>query len=306
VNFGLLLVGIALLAFPGLWAARTRGCPPKEWTRVSVWAIGTGAAAVFLGLAMTGLPPLLHTVQLDGLLAVCDPVVHRLMVGGPLVGWTAMLLSLVIACSAAAAVRTTRRAVRRARIEPWLGRHVPGDGYEVVVLPTTELIAFGVPGSVPQVVISEGLVEALEPARLDAVIGHEVAHHRLHHARYLLVAAVVDRALGVLPFVRRSTRALEESLEVWADEFAVEARGATREALHGALVAVSAEQARGSGGGIGLGARAARLTERVRCSPVAARGLTYLPAGVLAGCGALLGVGWAASSQHMLALGGYC
>jgi Zn-dependent protease with chaperone function len=222
------------------------------------------------------------------------------------VGWTAALLTIAILGFAVAAIRTGRRAVRHARIEPWLGRHIRGDGYELVVIPTTELVAFGVPGLVPQVVISEGLMVELEPARLDAVIGHELAHHRLRHRRYMLMAAIVDRTLGLLPFVRRSTDVLKESLEVWADDHAVESRSATREALHAALVAVSAAQGYGAGADRAVQTRAIRLTEVVRCSPIATRGLTYLPAGALASCGALLAVAWTLSSQHMLALGGYC
>jgi hypothetical protein len=255
---------------------------------------------------MTALPPLLHTLHLEGLLAVCDPVVHSLMLGGPLVGWTAVLLTAAIGALALAAFDTSRRAVRRARIEPWLGRHVHADDYELVVLPTSAFVAFGVPGSAPQVVISEGLVGELEPTRLAAVIGHELAHHRLHHRRYVVTTVIVDRTLGLLPFVRRSTEALKESLEVWADDFAVESRGTTREALHDALVVVTGAHARPAGSEVRLRTRATRLTDVVRRSPVTTRGLTYLPAGALACCGALLAVAWALSSHDMLALGGYC
>jgi hypothetical protein len=306
MNFGLILIGLALLAFPGIWASRSRGCPPHEWTRVAGWAIGIGGVCVLVGLTMTALPPVLHTVQLEGLLAVCDPVVHSLMLGGAFVGWTAVVLTLVMSVVAATAIRTSRRLVRRARIEPYLGRHVRGDDYELVVLPTSELLAFGVPGALPQVVVSEGMVMEFDPERLDAVIGHEVAHHRLGHRRYMVAVAVVERTLGLLPFVRRSAEAVRESLEVWADDSAVESHNATREALHAALLAVTASSSPGSDGAAALQTRTTRLTEPFRCSPIATRGLTYLPAGALACSAAVLVAGWMLSSHQMFALGGYC
>ena len=306
MNFGLILVGLALLAFPGIWVSRSRGCPPHEWTRVSGWAIAAGGVCVLTGLTMTALPPVLHTLQLEGVLAICDPVVHSLMLGGPFVGWTAVVLTIATGTMAAMAIRTSRRSVSRAWIEPCLGRHFPGDDYELVILPTPELVAFGVPGPLPQVVVSEGMVQELEPERLDAVSGHEIAHHRLGHRRYLVAVAVVEQALGLLPFVRRSTEAVRESLEVWADDFAVESWNATREALHAALITVTSAHRPNPDVAAALQTRTTRLTEVFRCSPIATRGLTYLPAGALACCAAVLIAGWTLSSQQMLALGGYC
>jgi hypothetical protein len=257
---------------------------------------------------MTAIPPLLHAVNLEGVVAICDPVVHRLMLGGPFVGWSAVALVVVVVCLMASAIRTSSRALGNARVELWLGEHVPRGDYELVVLPTPELLAFGVPGHLPQVVVSEGLVAELEPERLDAVIGHEVAHHRLGHRRYLVMTVVIERALGWMPIIRRSTDALRETLEVWADDVAVESVATSREALHEALVQVttSADAGGGTGRPTGLRNRTERLSDLWRCSPVALRGLTYLPAGALACCAAVLAVGWSLSSQQMLALGGYC
>jgi beta-lactamase regulating signal transducer with metallopeptidase domain len=76
-------------------------------------------------------------------------------------------------------------------------------------------------------------VDALGPDELDAVVRHELSHLRNRHHRDLVVAAVVDAALGWVPGVRASTRALRLSIERSADEEAAEpgARDATRRAL---------------------------------------------------------------------------
>jgi hypothetical protein len=269
--------------------------------------MGIGALCVGIGIVMTAVPPVLHAVNLEGVVAICDPVVHRLMLGGPFVGWSAVALVVVAAFLVAASVKTSHRALGRARIELCLGDHAFRGDYELVILPTRELLAFGVPGHLPQVVISEGLVAELSPDRLDAVIGHEVAHHRLGHRRYLVMTVVIERTLGWIPIVRRSTDVLRETLEVWADDAAVGSAAKCREALHGALVHVSATDADISASrSTALQNRADRLRGLWRCSPVVRRGLTYLPVGALALCAAVLATGWALSSQQMLALGGYC
>jgi hypothetical protein len=256
---------------------------------------------------MTAVPPVLHAVNLGGVVAICDPVVHRLMLGGPFVGWSAVALVAIAGVVVSSSIRTSHRALSRARIELSLGEHVFRGDYELVILPTQELVAFGVPGHLPQVVISEGLVAELSPERLDAVVGHEVAHHRLGHRRYLVMTVVIERILGWIPVVRRSTDVLRETLEVWADDSAVGSMAASRHALHGALVHVGATDADlSSSRSSAVQNRADRLRGLWRCSPVVRRGLTYLPAGALALCAAVLATAWSLSSQQMLALGGYC
>ena len=307
MNFALVVVGLALAAFPGAFASRSHRFPAQEWARVCALALTVGGACVGVGLVMTALPPLLHAVHLEGVVAICDPVVHRLMLGGPFVGWSAVVLIVLAVAVVAAAIRTSHLALGRARIELWLGDHVFRGDYELVILPTPELLAFGVPGDLPQVVVSEGLVADLGPNGLDAVVGHEVAHHRLGHRRYLVLTVLLDRTLGWLPLVRRSTDALRESLEVWADDVAVASIAASREALHDALVHVaSVEDHTWASQSRGVQNRADRLRGLWRCSPVSRRGLAYLPAGALACCAAVLAAGWTLSSQHMLAVGGYC
>ena len=102
----------------------------------------------------------------------------------------------------------TRAAQRRCRIEPWLGRHEGCEGYELVVLPTTSPLALAVDGGTPQIVISEGLIDALSSDEVDAVLRHEAAHLANGHQHYLVAAAAVEHSFALLPFARRSTRAL--------------------------------------------------------------------------------------------------
>jgi Zn-dependent protease with chaperone function len=307
MNFGLLVVGLGLLSFPALAASRSSRLPPAEWARVAVLAIGLGALAIYTGLVMTAVLPVLHVLELEGLSVICDPVVHSLMIGGPLVGWTAAVLTGIVTAVGLHAAFRSRRAVRSATIEPWLGQHSDEGDYELVVVPTDALVAVGVPGLRPQVVISEGLMAELDATRLQAVIAHEVAHLSLRHRRFLVVVTIVERALGVLPFVRRSASAARESLEIWADDAAVRSTDATEQTLHSALVAVSTASDAVLHGERSSGpTRARRLSDPAPCFSAPARGLAYLPVGALMCGAATLLVGWVLSSHHMLALGRYC
>jgi hypothetical protein len=308
MNFGLLLVGAALLAFPAAIGARAGRLPSAEWTRVSVLVLVLGAWCVYLGLVMTAIPPLLHSLDLEGVLGICDPVVHNLMTGGPQVGWAAAGLAAVVTTRAMHALLRARRARRAARVQPWLGEHVPHGDFDLVVLPTSALIAVGVPGPIPQVVISQGLMDELDPTRVDAVVGHELAHLRLGHRPLLVVVTVVERALGLVPLVRRSAHVVRQALETWADDVAIQHAHATEPALHAALVTVATAQ-RQPGDRRAYEAvttRARRLLHPVPCLSATVRGLTYLPAGGLLFGGAALVIAWVVTSQQMVSLSGYC
>jgi Zn-dependent protease with chaperone function len=308
MNFGLLLVGAALMAFPAAVGRRAGRLPSAEWTRVSVFALVLGAWCAYTGLLMTATPPVLHSLDLEGVLSICDPVVHNLMIGGPLVGWAAAGLAAVVTACAIQALQRTRRAPRVARVQPSLGEHISHGDYELVVLPTHALIAVGIPGPVPQVVVSQGLMDQLDPTRVEAVIGHELAHLRLGHRPLLVAVTVVERALGLVPLVRRSAQVVRQALETWADDVAVEHADATEPALHAALVAVASAQR--SPWDLheyeAVATRAHRLLHPSPCLPATVRGLTYLPAGGLLFGAAALAVGWALTSQQMVSVSGYC
>jgi Zn-dependent protease with chaperone function len=308
MNFGLLLVGLALLSFPALVGPRSGRLPPAEWARVATTALALGAVCVYAGLIATTLPPVLHMLQLEGLFGICDPVVHSLMIGGPPVGWAAAVLAALITMSGIQALRRNRRATRVARIEPWLGTHSERAGYDLVVIPTPALVAMGVPGDVPQIIVSEGLVSELDDARLQAVVEHEAAHLRLQHHRYLAVVAIVEKALRMAPFVRRSALAIRQSLEVWADDRAVATARASEQTLHSALLTVATSTFSPSDEySVGhVMTRARRLIHPAPCLSATVRGLTYLPAGGLLCGAAVLAIGWVLSSHQMLSLGGYC
>lgn len=230
----LLVVGLSLILFPGVAARIGRDLQPSEWGRISRTSLWMGLRALQLGLLLAAVPTLFRSLQVGSVADACHRVIGPALPGGSITGWAsaAGFVALTVRCRSA---RTNvQRRQREARVESWLGEHRQMDHGTLVVLPTTEVLAYAAPGLPPQVVVSEGLVAALTPEELDAVVRHEIAHLQHHHDRYLALAAVVDVALGWLPGVRASTGAVHLSMERWADEEAATrpgARGVLRQAL---------------------------------------------------------------------------
>lgn len=83
------------------------------------------------------------------------------------------------------------------------------------ILPTDAVFACTLPGPAGNIVLSEGLVAALDERELRAVLAHERAHARHRHDRYLLLGTLAG---ALLPMVRPLAERLEFSLERWADE----------------------------------------------------------------------------------------
>lgn len=308
MTLAIILLGLLLLGFPGGIASRAWRYPPAEWSRVTALSLALGASTVYIGLVLTALPTLLEGVHLDGIASICGDVLRRLTWGQEPVGWTATILAFSIPALAATALFHARRSARRARIEPWLGEHVDQGEFELVVVPVQALVAVAVPGRQPQVVVSRGLVSELDEPRLNAVIRHEAAHHRLGHRRYLLLASVIDRVFGLVPFVSRSTQALRDSIEQWADAATACGTPAGASNLRSAIFAVARASNNDadapSWGQVSV--RAERLQAEGSNGNSLTRGVAYLPAGALSVTTlALLGF-WSANSHHLLILGGYC
>ncbi|MCX6521310.1 MAG: M56 family metallopeptidase [Actinobacteria bacterium] len=85
--------------------------------------------------------------------------------------------------------------------------------------------AITLPGPGGRIVVSAGLIQALDPHETEVVIAHEQAHAALRHDRYLLLGALVTAFLPPLAWL--SSR-LTFSLERWADETAADRCGDRR------------------------------------------------------------------------------
>lgn len=97
---------------------------------------------------------------------------------------------------------------------------VAQDNTIVVDHPTP--LAYCLPGGTKSVtVLSDGLLQALEPGELDAVLAHERAHLSQHHHLLLLAFAAWRSSLPWLPTSRLALGAVTDLVEMLADDDAL-------------------------------------------------------------------------------------
>lgn len=235
----LVATGIGLLVLPGMLAQRWDHLCPREWTRLNVASLVIGLWAVRVGLLLSAAPTILRAVGVEQAAMACHELFGPVLPGGAPIGWASAISFALIQHRLQRSRRRTREALDLVRVEAWLGDRSTVDGVEIVRLPTSEPLAYAIGGTPPQVVISEGLVDVLSTAELDAVVRHERSHLVHNHQRHLSLATAAEAAVGWFQPVRRSIEALRLGVERWADEDAG-AIPPERSLVRAALVKVTA------------------------------------------------------------------
>lgn len=298
----LLAVGLLLLSLPGLAPQPPRRLPPHEWATMALLATLSGAGAVLVALVLAAVPALTAVLGVPAIADHCRGALAPLATEPTFVSWLAGAAAAVLLVTLVTRVLHSTRAARRARVEPWLGEHHAREDFDLVTVPTSSPLAFGVPGPSPQVVISTGLAQCLGTDELEAVVSHEAAHLRLHHSAVLAVLHGIEASLGMLPFVRRTIGRLRAALEVWADAAALDGATDRRSALRTALVGLTDTRCTVTA----ESDRIARLARRSVPRPLLVRAALYAPVLVLVVAVALTAVGWFTSAHHAVALGDPC
>lgn len=282
----LVIGGLVLVGLPGLLAGRGRGLAPAEWARLCLVALGGGVVLVESGLILLAVPTVLAAAGLPGQGVVCRQLLESFAPMGGVFGWLLVAATVVLPARAGWRLVSLRRHGRAMVVEPWVGEHHRRDDHDLVVMPCAEMVACSVEGPPPQVVVSQGLVDALSPAELAVVVRHESAHLGHHHERLLRVGAAFEGFLGYLPWARSSASVLRTVLERCADEQAAGDTEPARAVLRAALLRVADVQLRPAVAGI---ARPDSLRERLdalRQAPatpgLGRRAVMYLPGTVVA------------------------
>ncbi|MEU8778094.1 M56 family metallopeptidase [Streptomyces sp. NPDC048606] len=95
----------------------------------------------------------------------------------------------------------------------------------VTVLPDDAGYAYAVPGRRGRIVVSTGMLAALDGRERRALFAHERAHLAARHHRFLLVVRLAARAN---PFLRPLCTSVAYTTERWADEDAAAVTGSRR------------------------------------------------------------------------------
>ena len=159
---------------------------------------------------------------------------------------TLLALALVGASSFAIALRTAlrqRSAYRRFLAELEIVGHLGAHGSVLVIAePRPEAFCAGFVR--PRVYISQGALDLLSEAEVEAVLAHEHHHRRVRDPLRLACGRILSQALFFLPAVRALFGRYCDVAELNADGAAVHARADGRAALASALLAFDASGAR--------------------------------------------------------------
>ncbi|MFI1920332.1 M56 family metallopeptidase [Nocardia sp. NPDC020380] len=174
----------------------------------------------------------------------------------------ALVAGAVLSVASTAAARMLLRRTAAVLEAARAARGLPG-GARVAVVDDPAPDAYAVPGRPGRIVVSTGMLDALDAREQQALLAHEHAHLT---GRHHLFVALVDLACATNPFLRSLADAVRYTTERWADEHAAATVGDRR------LVART----------IG---KAALISRRDPTPPSIALGMTGGPAPSLRGAG---------------------
>jgi Zn-dependent protease with chaperone function len=190
--------------------------------RAAAWLLTSSAAILAIGsTAALALVAVAGLLRLPLAASLGRYSLHRVQRGDPApveVGALALTLLAAALCSGCYAAWRRCRGIAQAAIT---AAELRGDA-AITVVEDEAADAYAVPGLPGRIVISSGMLARLQPAEQEVLIAHERAHLHSHH---YLFAAVARLAAAANPVLRPLERAVDYSLERWADEAAGAATG---------------------------------------------------------------------------------
>lgn len=231
------------LIIPMILTLRAQWLADRLAPRVGAWVLALVTVVLAAcGLLVTGLVALAGAVQLPPIAAAgqwsARYIRHALDPGALVI---AAVAAVVLVAAVYAAGRITRRQVRtvlRSR-----GALAGADERELVVLPESAPLAYALPGRPGHVVVSTGMLSALDGTERRALIAHERAHLA---GRHHLITAATRVAATLNPLLRPLHRAVVFATERTADEHAarqVSSRRVTARAIAKAALAARGAEA---------------------------------------------------------------
>ena len=218
------LVYLPLLV-PVLAAAAARPLAARLEPRLATWLLTatTVALAAFstAALALMAASALARSPILAALGDYSQPVLRR---GDPVPALAGMAAALLLT-AAAVAVAVVIRARARALAESYRRAASMAPGGRVVVVPGHSIEAYALPGSPGRIVVSGRLLDALNDRGRAALLAHEHAHLA---GRHHLFTTVAHLAAAANPLLLPVARAVDYTVERWADERAAAITGDRR------------------------------------------------------------------------------
>jgi Zn-dependent protease with chaperone function len=200
------------VAAAGAWPLATR-LPPRLGTwmltgvAVALAALSTAVLAILALTAILRIPLVASAGHLSA------AVIRR---EDPASLSAALVAAVLLAAATFAAARAGYRRARGLVSAARAARCLPGPG-QVVVIPDGVADAYTVPGWPGRIVVTAGMLDALDPAERRVLLAHERAHADNHH---YLFTALAHFAAAANPLLRPVAAAVSYTVERWADESA--------------------------------------------------------------------------------------
>jgi Zn-dependent protease with chaperone function len=234
-----------LLSLPAALAARAVAdrLPPRPAT----WLL-TVAAVVLAGAstAMLGLLTLSGLVRIPLLAKLGDWSLLVVRRDDPAALSVSMLAGVLLTAAAVAAGRVVHRRIRALVAATGEAACLPGTD-QLVVVDDPAAEAFAIPGLPGRIVVSTGMLAALDPAERQVLLAHERVHLSSHH---YLFTAVAQLAAAANPLLLPIARAVGYTVERWADEHAATVTGDRRRVARTVgKAALAADRTRDHAGG---------------------------------------------------------
>ena len=218
------LVYLPLLV-PALAAATARPLAARLEPRLATWlltAVTVALAAVSAAaLALLAASALARVPALAALGEYSQSALHR---GDPVPVHTGVTAALLLT-AAAVAVAVVIRARARGLAEAYRRAALMAPDGPVVIVPGQAIEAYALPGAPGRIVVSGRLLDALDDRGRAALLAHEQAHLA---ARHHLFTTVAHLAAAANPLLLPVARAVDYTVERWADERAATATGDRR------------------------------------------------------------------------------
>lgn len=205
------------LAVSLLAALSARWIAGRLEPRTATWLL-TGSALLLAGATGAALAALAATVvgQLPLLAAIGHWSVRALQRNDPTSVSLAVGACILLGGAVAAACRAGFCRARALATAAGTARYLPCVG-QLAVLDDPEPDAYAVPGLPGRIVVTSGMLDALDDRERQVLVAHERAHLAAGH--YLFVTAA-HLAAAANPLLRPVESAVRYAVERWADEYA--------------------------------------------------------------------------------------
>jgi len=217
------------LLLPALLTLLARPLSDRLHPRHATWLL-TGAAAVLAASATLALA-LLAVSAVIRLPAVASLGHISLAELGPDTAYampTGLLAGILVTAATVTGSASLLRCFRGLADSYREARRLPGRS-QAVVLDDQIAAAYALPGRPGRIVVTAGMLDALDDTSRAALLAHERAHlARFHH----LFTSAARLAAAANPLLRPAARAVEYTVERWADEEAAKSVGDRRLVAH--------------------------------------------------------------------------